>query len=84
VHYTGTLIDGTVFDSSMERGEPALFSLNNLIPGFREALLLMPIGSKWKIFIPENLAYGANSQSPIPPFSTLIFEVESIEILKKD
>ncbi|HJX71696.1 MAG TPA: FKBP-type peptidyl-prolyl cis-trans isomerase [Bacteroidales bacterium] len=82
VHYTGTLIDGTVFDSSVERGEPTLFNINNLIPGFREALLLMPTGSKWKIFIPEKLAYGANSQSPIPPFSTLIFEVESIEIVK--
>jgi FKBP-type peptidyl-prolyl cis-trans isomerase len=83
-HYTGTLIDGTVFDSSVERGEPALFNLNNLIPGFREALLLMPVGSKWKIFIPEKLGYGANSQSPIPPFSTLIFEVESLEIVKPD
>lgn len=83
-HYTGRLIDGTVFDSSEERGEPALFNLNNLIPGFREALLLMPVGSKWQIFIPEKLGYGANSQSPIPPFSTLIFEVESLEIVKKD
>ncbi len=83
-HYTGSLIDGTVFDSSVERGEPTLFSLNNLIPGFREALLLMPVGSKWKIFIPEKLGYGANSQSPIPPFSTLIFEVESIEIVNND
>jgi len=81
-HYTGTLIDGTVFDSSTDRGEPVLFNLRNLIPGFREALLLMPVGSKWKIFVPEKLGYGANSQSPIPPFSTLIFEVESIEIVK--
>ncbi len=83
-HYTGTLIDGTVFDSSTERGEPVVFNLNNLIPGFREALLLMPVGSKWKIFIPEKLGYGANSKSPIPPFSTLIFEVESIEIVKAE
>ncbi|MBN2215624.1 MAG: FKBP-type peptidyl-prolyl cis-trans isomerase [Bacteroidales bacterium] len=83
-HYTGSLIDGTVFDSSIERGEPVLFNLNNLIPGFREALLLMPVGSKWKIFIPEKLGYGSKSQSPIPPFSTLIFEVESIEIVKND
>ena len=83
-HYTGTLIDGTDFDSSTERGEPVVFNLNNLIPGFREALLLMPVGSKWKIFIPEKLGYGANSKSPIPPFSTLIFEVESIEIVKAE
>jgi len=83
-HYTGTLIDGTVFDSSTDRAEPVLFNLNNLIPGFREALLLMPVGSKWKIFIPEKLGYGANSQSPIPPFSTLIFEVESLEIVNAE
>jgi FKBP-type peptidyl-prolyl cis-trans isomerase FklB len=83
-HYTGTLIDGTVFDSSRDQDEPALFTLTNLIPGFREALLLMPAGSKWKIFIPEKLGYGANSQNPIPPFSTLIFEVESIEIVKQE
>lgn len=82
-HYTGSLIDGTVFDSSTD-GEPVLFNLNNLMTGFREALLLMPIGSKWKIFIPEKLGYGANSQSPIPPFSTLIFEVESIEIVNAE
>ena len=84
VHYTGSLIDGTVFNSSKDRGEPVLFDLQNLMPGFREALLLMPVGSKWKIFIPEKLGYGANSQDPIPPFSTLIFEVESLEIVKKD
>jgi FKBP-type peptidyl-prolyl cis-trans isomerase len=83
-HYTGKLIDGTVFDSSVERGEPALINLNNVMPGFREALLLMPVGSKWQIFIPEKLGYGAHSQNPVPPFSTLIFEVESIEIVKKE
>jgi FKBP-type peptidyl-prolyl cis-trans isomerase len=84
VHYTGTLIDGTVFDNSKDRGEPVLFDLKRVIPGFREALLLMPEGSKWKIFIPEKLGYGANSQSPIPPFSTLIFELESIEIVRQE
>ncbi|NJK86535.1 MAG: FKBP-type peptidyl-prolyl cis-trans isomerase [Bacteroidales bacterium] len=82
VHYTGTLIDGTKFDSSIDRGEPATFRVGGVIKGWTEALQLMPVGSKWKLFIPENLAYGANPQpnSPIPPFATLIFEVELLEI----
>ncbi len=83
-HYTGSLIDGSVFDSSTDRDEPVIFNLNKVMPGFREALLLMPEGSKWKIFVPEKLGYGANSQNPIPPFSTLIFEVESIEVVQAD
>jgi FKBP-type peptidyl-prolyl cis-trans isomerase FklB len=83
VHYTGTLIDGTIFDSSYQRNEPAEFNVGQVIPGWVEALQLMPVGSKWRIYIPENLAYG--SQAPqgslIKPFSTLIFEVELLEIL---
>lgn len=82
--YTGKLIDGTVFDSSVERGEPMVFDLKNLIPGFREALLLMPVGSEWEIFIPEQLAYGAQERPKIPPFSTLIFDVKSLEIVNSD
>ena len=83
VHYTGTLIDGTVFDSSVERGEPAQFQLNRVIPGWTEALQLMPVGSKWKISIPQELAYGANPQQggPIEPYKTLIFEVELLDIV---
>jgi FKBP-type peptidyl-prolyl cis-trans isomerase len=83
VHYTGTLIDGTVFDSSYKRNEPAEFNVGQVIPGWTEAMQLMPVGSKWKVFIPENLAYGSQSPqgSVIKPFSTLIFEVELLEIL---
>lgn len=83
VHYTGTLIDGTIFDSSYQRNEPAEFSVGQVIPGWVEALQLMPVGSKWKIFIPENLAYGSQSPqgSNIKPYSTLIFEVDLLEIL---
>lgn len=84
LHYKGTLIDGTQFDSSYDRGEPAVFSASGLIKGFNEALTLMPVGSKWRIFIPENLAYGANSQPPINPFSTLIFEIELLEIVSSN
>ena len=80
VHYHGTLIDGTVFDSSVERGETISFPLNRVIPGWTEALQLMPQGSKWEIVIPSELAYGAGGQGPIPPSSTLIFEVELLEI----
>lgn len=81
VHYHGTLIDGTVFDSSVERGEPVEFQLTQVIKGWTEALLLMPLGSKFKLFIPEDLAYGANPPSgKIEPFMTLIFEVELLEI----
>ncbi|MFM7234283.1 MAG: FKBP-type peptidyl-prolyl cis-trans isomerase [Flavobacteriales bacterium] len=81
VHYHGTTIDGTVFDSSVDRGQPASFGLNQVIPGWTEGVQLMSVGSKYKLFIPENLAYGAQSPSPvIKPYSTLIFEVELISI----
>ena len=81
-HYHGTLIDGTVFDSSVERGQPATFGVNQVIPGWVEALQLMPAGSKWKLFIPSNLAYGkAGSGQSIEPNSTLIFEVEILDIV---
>lgn len=84
VHYHGTLIDGRVFDSSIERGQPIELAVNGVIPGWTEALQLMPAGSKWKLFIPSNLAYG--DQSPgetIPGGSTLIFDVELLDILKQ-
>lgn len=85
VHYHGTLIDGTVFDSSVERGEPAQFPVGGVIPGWTEALQLMPVGSKWKLFIPQGLAYGERGAGrTIPPFSTLIFEVELLEILPEE
>ncbi|MBB4036685.1 FKBP-type peptidyl-prolyl cis-trans isomerase FklB [Dysgonomonas hofstadii] len=81
-HYHGTLIDGTVFDSSVERGQPATFGVNQVIPGWVEALQLMPAGSKWKLFIPSNLAYGkAGAGQSIEPNSTLIFEVEILDIV---
>jgi FKBP-type peptidyl-prolyl cis-trans isomerase FklB len=82
VHYKGTLIDGTQFDSSIERKEPAELPISNVIPGWTEALQLMPVGSKFKIYIPEDLAYGANQRGEIiKPFSTLVFEVELLEIV---
>jgi len=81
VHYHGTTIDGTVFDSSVDRGQPASFGLNQVIPGWTEGVQLMSVGSKYKFYIPEDLAYGAQSPSPvIKPYSTLIFEVELISI----
>ncbi len=82
VHYHGALIDGTVFDSSVERGTPASFGVHQVIPGWTEALQLMDIGSKYRLFIPQELAYGANPHpgGPIQPFSALIFEVELLEI----
>ena len=76
VHYHGTLIDGTVFDSSVERGEPIVFGLNQVIKGWTEGVQLMPIGSKFRFYIPQELGYGAQNAGSIPPYSTLIFEVE--------
>lgn len=82
VHYTGKLIDGTVFDSSVQRGEPAEFPVSGVIAGWIEALTLMPVGSKWELTIPHNLAYGERGAgASIPPFSALVFEVELLEIL---
>ena len=81
-HYEGTLIDGTLFDSSIKRGEPAVFGVNQVIPGWVEALQLMPEGSKWRLYIPSDLAYGARGAGEmIPPHSTLIFDVELIQVL---
>ena len=81
VHYTGKLIDGSVFDSSVERGEPASFALNQVIPGWTEGLQLMPMGSKFTFYIPYYLAYGEQGRGEtIPPYATLIFEVELIKI----
>ena len=80
-HYHGTLIDGTVFDSSVDRGEPTSFPVNGVIPGWTEALQLMSVGSKWKLYIPYNLAYGERGAGQmIGPYSTLIFEVELLKI----
>ena len=82
-HYEGTLIDGTLFDSSIKRGQPATFGVNQVIPGWVEALQLMPEGAKWKLYIPSELAYGARGAGEmIPPHSTLIFEVELLKVLK--
>ncbi len=81
-HYEGTLIDGTLFDSSVKRGQPAVFGVNQVIPGWVEALQLMPEGAKWKLYIPSELGYGAQGAGEmIPPHSTLVFEVEMLEIL---
>src|SRR6056297_3107755 len=81
-HYHGTLIDGTVFDSSVERGEPATFPVNAVIPGWVEALQLMSVGSKWRLFIPPELAYGEQGAGGvIGPNSTLIFDLELLEIV---
>ena len=80
VHYHGTLIDETVFDSSVESGRPVTFGVNQVIKGWTEALQLMPVGSKWILYIPQELAYGVQDQGTIKPFSTLIFEVELISI----
>ncbi|MCU4676386.1 FKBP-type peptidyl-prolyl cis-trans isomerase [Catenovulum sp. 2E275] len=80
VHYTGTLIDGTKFDSSVDRGEPATFPLNRVIPGWTEGVQLMKVGSKYRFYVPYNLAYGEHGTGGIPPYSTLIFDVELISI----
>ena len=80
-HYHGTLTDGTVFDSSVDRGEPAQFGLSQVISGWTEALQLMKVGDKWRLFIPPAMAYGTSSPTPaIPPNSALIFDVELLEI----
>ena len=80
-HYHGTLLDGTVFDSSVERGQPATFPVSGVIKGWTEALQLMTVGSKWKLFVPYDLAYGERGAGPkIGPYTTLIFEVELISI----
>jgi FKBP-type peptidyl-prolyl cis-trans isomerase len=81
IHYRGTLIDGTEFDSSYGRGEPAEFPLNGVIAGFSEALQLMPVGSQWRIVIPSDIGYGPDGSGPIGPNSTLIFEIELLEIV---
>ncbi|MDR0824623.1 MAG: FKBP-type peptidyl-prolyl cis-trans isomerase [Prevotella sp.] len=82
-HYHGTLLNGTVFDSSVERGQPATFGVNQVIQGWVEALQLMPVGSKWKLYIPSDLAYGkAGAGQMIEPNSALIFEVEILDIVK--
>lgn len=82
VHYRGTLIDGTEFDSSYKRNEPATFGVTQVISGWTEALTLMPVGSKWMLYIPQELAYGSRNTGTIQPFSTLIFEVELLDIEK--
>ena len=77
------MINGTVFDSSVQRGQPAVFGVNQVIPGWVEALQLMPVGSKWRLFIPSNLAYGEQGAGEmIEPNSTLIFDVELLDIVK--
>ena len=83
-HYRGTLIDGTEFDSSYKGGEPVSFPVKGVIPGWTEALQLMPVGSKWKLFIPSDLAYGESGQGPIPPHSALVFEIELLGISGED
>ena len=90
VHYTGKLEDGTVFDSSYDRGEPATFALNGVIQGWQQILQKMPVGSKWKVFIPENLGYGIagvykdakKGEYIIPPSSTLVFDIELLSIVE--
>ena len=84
VHYSGTLLDGTKFDSSYDRGEPVTFSLEQVVPGWKEGLQLMPVGSKYMLWVPGDLGYGESGTpgGPIPPNATLVFEVELLEIVK--
>lgn len=82
VNYKGTLLDGTVFDSSYDRGQPVEFQLNQVIPGWTEGVALMPVGSKYQFWIPADLAYGPNGQPPIGANATLVFEVELLDIVK--
>lgn len=82
VNYRGTLIDGTEFDSSYKRNEPMTFRADQVIAGWTEALTMMPVGSKWMLYIPQDLAYGSRDAGTIKPFSTLIFEVELLDIEK--
>ena len=82
VHYEGKLIDGTVFDSSLERGEPISFPVTGVIKGWTEALQMMPVGSEWELYIPQDLAYGDREAGSIPPYSTLIFKVQLLDIEK--
>jgi len=83
VHYTGMLMDNTKFDSSVDRGAPAEFGVNQVIQGWQEGIQLMPEGSRFKFYIPYELGYGEQGTGPIPPYSTLVFEVELIEIVKQ-
>lgn len=83
MHYRGTLVDGTEFDSSIKRGQPAEFPLNGVIPGWTEGLQLLKVGTKARLFVPPNLGYGQQGRPGIPPNSTLIFEVELLDIVKK-
>lgn len=83
VHYTGRLIDGTVFDSSVERGEPATFAVGQVIQGWVEGLQMMREGAAWRLFIPSELAYGSHGTGPIQPNSTLIFDVQLLKVQKK-
>lgn len=82
-HYIGSFVDGTEFESSYKNGQPATFTVGGVIRGWTEALQLMPVGSKWKLFIPSELAYGDNDNGPIPAGSTLVFQVELLEIVKQ-
>ncbi len=82
VHYTGWLTNGTKFDSSHDRGQPAEFAVEGIIKGWQEALQLMPEGSVYRLYIPPDLAYGAQAQPGIPPFSALIFDVELLKVEK--
>ena len=84
VHYTGTLTDGTKFDSSVDRGEPVEFPLNRVIPGWTEGVQLMNVGSKFRFTIPSELAYGERDMGTIPPNSVLVFEVELLDIIKAE